>query len=303
MAQALPEPSSQLSILSLVAAAVLFILLSLTYYTRNLLLTIFVLSKSITPGYFQHSIDSCMDSSNRVDDVSFLRDINEAEPDVEESSDLSTVQIQQEAEDRNNLPTPTVTSTTVEDRLKTEENLGAILMFLMDEVSKLKIQLDGQKDENEAESVTSHLRDDEDLGSISTTNSSQYNKKLQPMDHGRWKASKAAEQARNNFIVILKELDIGKNEDNWNRWVSNFHMLVESLELKSFMFGDVEPTPTTYSELMKNLAKGNAEIFKRTVIPELYQDVLGRIYHKQYPGIEVIHEEEKRRYDAAMVLL
>ena len=80
--------------------------------------------------------------------------------------------------------------------------------------------------------------------------------------------SKAAEQARNNFIGILKELDIGRNDDNWNRWVSNFHMLVESLELKSFVFGDVEPTPTTYSELMKNLAKGNAELFEQIVIPE-----------------------------------
>ena len=103
--------------------------------------------------------------------------------------------------------------------------------------------------------------------------------------------------------MILKELDIGHNEDNWNRWVSNFHMLVESLELKSFVFGEIEPTPMTFSELMKNFANGDADLFEKVVIPELFQDVLVRVYHRDFPGVEIINEEEKRRFDAAMVLL
>ena len=34
-----------------------------------------------------------------------------------------------------------------------------------------------------------------------------------------------------------------------------------------------------------------------------YRDVLGRIFHQQFPGVEIINEVEKRRFDAAMVLL
>ena len=31
--------------------------------------------------------------------------------------------------------------------------------------------------------------------------------------------------------------------------------------------------------------------------------MLGRVYHREFPEVEIIHEEEKRRFDAAMVLL
>ena len=80
-------------------------------------------------------------------------------------------------------------------------------------------------------------------------------------------------------------------------------MLVESLELPTFVFGDIQPAPTTHSELMASLADGNTEKFERKVVPSLYRDVLGRIYHQHYPGVEIINEEEKRRFDANMVLL
>ena len=79
--------------------------------------------------------------ADRFEDVSFMQNTGEAEPDAEDSSGQSTVKIQQEAKDPNNLPGPTVTSATAEIGMKTEENLGAILMYLMDEVSKLRIQL------------------------------------------------------------------------------------------------------------------------------------------------------------------
>ena len=127
--------------------------------------------------------------ADKVDDVSFLRDTDEAEPDIEESSDQSTVQMQQEAEVCNNFPAPTVTSAKAGDRLKTEENLDAILMYLMDEVSKFRVQLQ-DKVENEAELVTSHMGDEEDCVIISSTNSSQCRRGFQPLDHGRWKRPK-----------------------------------------------------------------------------------------------------------------
>ena len=63
-------------------------------------------------------------------------------------------------------------------------------------------------------------------------------------------------------IFILMRLD-------WNRWVSIFHMLVESLEMKSLVFGEIDPTPMTVSELIKNLANGDADLFEKVVIPEL----------------------------------
>ena len=74
------------------------------------------------------------------------------------------------ADSSNSLPGQTVTSARADVAVKTEENLNSLLMLLMDEVSKLRIQLEGQKVQNETESVGSNMRDEED--SISTTNSS-----------------------------------------------------------------------------------------------------------------------------------
>ena len=144
----------------------------------------------ILPTQYRQLANSRM--AGRVNDVSFLRDFDEAGQDFEESSDQSTVQMQQEAEVCNNFPAQTVTSIKTEDRFETNEDLGAIVMNVMKEVSKLRAQLQ-DKVENEAESVTSHMRDEEDCVSISSANSSQCRRGLQPLDHGRWKASKAAE--------------------------------------------------------------------------------------------------------------
>ena len=72
-----------------------------------------------------------------------------------------------------------------------------------------------------------------------------------------------------------------------------FKMFVESLKLP----------PTTHVELMASLADGSAEKFEKNVPPELYRDVLGRVYHRDYPDVEIISEEERRRFDANMVLL
>ena len=82
-------------------------------------------------------------------------------------------------------------------------------------------------------------------------------------------------------------------------------MLVESLELPSFIFGldKAQEPPTTHAEMLVSLADRNTITFERLVLPRLYVDVLGRIYHQDYPDVEIINEEEKRRFDANMVLL
>ena len=41
-----------------------------------------------------------------------------------------------------------------------------------------------------------------------------------PTDHGRWKYSKACEEARVNFKEELKALDIANREDNWSKFES-----------------------------------------------------------------------------------
>ena len=53
---------------------------------------------------------------------------------------------------------------------------------------------------------------------------------------------------------------------------------------------------------MVSLADGRADKFEKVVLPKLYRDVLGRIYYRDYPDFEIINEEEKRRFDANMVL-
>ena len=121
------------------------------------------------------------------------------------------------------------------------------------------------------------------------------------MDHGRWRLSKAAEQARGNFVQILKDVDISDNEDNWSKWDSYFHTLMESLELLAYVFGDVQPPPVCHVDLMASQANGDAVFYAEHIVPEMFQDLLGRIFlrNEDMRGVEIIHEEEKRRFDAA----
>ena len=203
------------------------------------------------------------------------------------------------------------TVTTREPKLtvKSEENINSLLAYLVDEVKSLKLQVEQQSSmnagvtyESKSGKLHSEISTDEDLEEDNVSVSSKLGDFI-PVDQGRWKSSKAAEQAQSNFTQILKDLDIVNNEENWSKWDSYFHMLVESLELPTFVFGDTQPAPTTLSELMTSLADGNAKKFESKVVPGLYRDVLGRICHQLYLGVEIINEEEKRRFDAAMVLL
>ena len=110
----------------------------------------------------------------------------------------------------------------VEDRVKTEENLGTMLVYLMDGINRLKVRLDDHPstkiavfyDSSPVKSLT-----EEDLDEDNMSVSSRLGD-LTPSDQGRWKSPKAAEQARSNFIQILKDLDIASIEDNWSKWDS-----------------------------------------------------------------------------------
>ena len=127
-----------------------------------------------------------------------------------------------------------------------------------------------------------------------------------PVDHGRWKPSKTAEQARAALLQTLKDLHIARFDDNWAKWDGFFRTLVHSLELPAYIFGDTPlPAPMTHADLIRTYANGNSEKYTEIMVPGLFQDpVLGRVYHNRedLKGVEIIHEEEKRRFDAAMVL-
>ena len=213
------------------------------------LLTTFLLSESITPAYFQHSIDSCMDESDRSENISFLRDgIEDQDSEAKESLDHSTEKMQEAVEtESHNIPT--VTST------KEEENLVMMIHYLLDEVKSLKVQVEHQSSSNagvtyESKSgkLHSEISTDEDLEEDNVSVSSKLGDFI-PIDQGRWKSSKVAEQARLNFTQTLKDLDISMNEDNWSKWDSYFKMLVESLGLPTFIFSleKVQPAPTTHA--------------------------------------------------------
>merc|ERR1711991_155265 len=81
-------------------------------------------------------------------------------------------------------------------------------------------------------------------------------------------------------------------------------MLVESLELSAFVFGDQQPAPITLSDLVSRLADGREDDVDSKVLPGLFKEkVQGRIFHVEFPDAEVVNEAEKRRFDTANVLL
>ena len=240
-----------------------------------------------------------MDGSEATKEVVFRsRGTTDLDRVLDDSSEDGTVKIPPTIEDNVSVSSKLGDFVPVDLKMKSEENINCILAYLVDRVRSLEMQIEHQpKSGNPSEIST-----DEDLEEDNVSVSSKLGDFV-PVDQGRWKSSKAADQAQSNLTQTLKDLDISTNEDNWSKWESYFHMLVESLELSTFAFGDTQQAPTTLSELMISLADGNAKEFESKVLPGLYRDVLGRIYHQQFPGVEIINEVEKRRFDAAMVLL
>ena len=233
-----------------------------------------------------------MDSSDEAKEVS-LRSHGTTDLDrvLDDASDASTVKIPVHGQVRDKAvltPDPNFE--------RNQENLSSLLLFLMDEVKSLKLRM---KPKSEIHSEIS----DEDLQDDNVSVNSKI-EEFVPVDQERWKSSKAADQAQTKLTSTLRGLDIIANEDNWTKFESYFQMLVESLELSRFIFGDQQPAPITLSDLMNSLANGKEEDFETKVLPGLFRDrVMGRIFHRQFPGVEIISPVEKRRFDAANVLL
>ena len=164
---------------------------------------------------------------------------------------------------------------------------GAMLQYLMDELRNLKVQVGQQTssgilhgaehDKVHAHSSSVPLKDEDNEDNVSIASSKIEG--LLPPDHGRWKSSKAAKQARGNFIQTLKDLTILANEENWGKWDSYCHTLVESLELQPYVFGNIQHFPMSHAELMGTLADGDDGYYATHVMPNMSQD----IFFPRYP--------------------
>ena len=214
-----------------------------------------------------------MDRSSSLEEVEFRRqETKDQGREQEDSSEESTVKV------------------------KKEGDINSMLAYLVERVKSLEKQVQQQSLPEDRSEISS---EEDDNLSVS----SKWFEFL-PMDRNRWTSTKASDQAQGNLTKILKSLDISGNEDNWAKFENYFQMLVESLELSSFVFGDLQPAPITLSDLVYRLADGNEREVDSKVLPGLYKEgVQGRIFHMQFPGAEVINDAEKRRFDTANVLL
>ena len=234
-----------------------------------------------------------MDSSDEGKEVTFRsRGTTDLDRVLDDSSEDATIKVPLTIADHGRAPT--VTSRDPKLTVNSKENINSILAYLVDEIKSLKMQI-------EPKSGNPSKISDEDPEEDGVSVNSRLGEFV-PVDQQRWKSSKVAEQAQCNLTQTLKNLDISTNEDNWAKFESYFHMLVESLELPAFIFGK-QQAPTTLSELMVSEAGGNAKELETKVLLGLFKDTLGRIYHVGSPEVEIINEVEKRRFEAANVLL
>ena len=231
-----------------------------------------------------------MDSSEETKEVTFRREgTTDLDLVLDDVSEATTVKMAIDGQLANQ------SAETSNPKLeRNEENLFAMLQVLTDEVKSLKMRVDSKPEHH---SELTEEDPDEDNWSV--------NSKIEeyiPVDQERWKSSKSADQAQNNLTSTLKGLAISENEDNWVKFEGYFEMLVESLELSQFIF-DEQQEPILLSDLINRLADGKERNFDTKVLPGLYKDFLGRVYHRTFPGVEIISPNEKRRFDAAKVLL
>ena len=108
-----------------------------------------------------------------------------------------------------------------------------------------------------------------------------------------------------NFTQQLKDFDISNREGNWSKFDNTFHTVVKSLELQNFVFDPVLPSPFSHSEIIRIYTTNDGVYYAEQIVPGMYHDVSGRILHRdpEFRGIEIIHEEEKRRFNSAIMLL
>ena len=214
---------------------------------------------------------------------------------MDRSSSLEEVEFRrQETKDQGREHEDSSEDSTV--KVKNEGDINSMLAYLVERVKSLEKQVQHQSLPEDRSEISSEEDDNMSVNS-------KWEEFL-PMDRNRWNSTKASDQAQGNLTRTLKGLDISGNEDNWPKFESYFQMLVESLELSAFVFGDQQPAPITLSDLVSKLADGHEHEVDSKVLPGLFKErIQGRIFHVEFPGAEVINDAEKRRFDTANVLL
>ena len=94
--------------------------------------------------------------------------------------------------------------------------------------------------------------------------------------------SKITEQTCKTFVDLLKATNISKGDSNWTSWEGYFGSIVDTLELKHWLYQGV-PIPLTMQDLLVIYADNDIRVFENESLPNLYRDTLGRVtirYHR-----------------------
>ena len=121
-------------------------------------------------------------------------------------------------------------------------------------------------------------------------------------DKMRFKSNKHTEQACKTLFDLLKSTNISKGDSNWSTWEGHFGSIVDVLDLRHWVYKGL-PYPLSMQDLLMTYANDDAETFEKQVVPNLYRSVLGKLFIQNHDldGVEIMHEEEKRRFDSSMM--
>ena len=123
-----------------------------------------------------------------------------------------------------------------------------------------------------------------------------------PKDRMRFMSNKIKENTCKTFVDLLKGTNISKGDSNWVSWEGYFGSIVDTLELKHWLYQGV-PIPLTMQDLLVDLADNNMRFLEYEILPHLYRYTLGRvtIRYENLDGVEIMNDEEKRRFDSSMM--
>ena len=121
-------------------------------------------------------------------------------------------------------------------------------------------------------------------------------------DRMRFMSNKIKDNTCKTFVDLLKGTNISKGDSNWVSWEGYFGSIVDTLELKHWLYQGV-PIPLTMQDLLVDLADNNMRFLESEILPHLYRDTLGRvtIRYQDLDGVEIMNDEEKRRFDSSMM--
>ena len=107
-------------------------------------------------------------------------------------------------------------------------------------------------------------------------------------------SNKIKENTCKTFVDLLKGTNISKGDSNWVSWEGYFGSIVDTLELKHWLYQGV-PIPLTMQDLLVDLADNNMRFLESEILPHLYRDTLGRvtIRYQDLDGVEIMNDEEK----------